>query len=215
MLYDGDILLPKSGVLTQQRQGFSINSSNILNNKIWPNATMYYVVDKALPNPERITAAIAHYAANAPFLKFVPRTNQANYVTITRASGTASSSEIGMKGGQQYLRYADAGRLGNLLHEMGHAWGLWHEHLRQDRDQYIKVYYENMVSLGFLGWITPSTLTAVKQGAYDYDSVMHYSAYSASSNGKPTMTRLDGSTKLGGSKLTAGDIQALKNLYSK
>lgn len=31
-----------------------------------------------------------------------------------------------------------------VLHELLHAVGLWHEHMRKDRDQFIKVHYESI-----------------------------------------------------------------------
>lgn len=31
-----------------------------------------------------------------------------------------------------------------VVHELLHAVGLWHEHMRIDRDEHIKVHYENI-----------------------------------------------------------------------
>ena len=59
------------------------------------------------------------------------------------------------------------------MHEFGHALGLWHEQMRFDRDQYIKVLYQN---LGFYQGQYQRVDETVSHGVpYDYGSVMHYS----------------------------------------
>lgn len=33
-----------------------------------------------------------------------------------------------------------------IVHELLHAVGLWHEHMRYDRDGFVKIHYENVAS---------------------------------------------------------------------
>lgn len=71
----------------------------------WPNRVVPYVIDGALPDPARVTAAIAHWEANTDF-DFVPRTNQADYVRFveTTSGSWDCASSVGRVGGRQDIR---------------------------------------------------------------------------------------------------------------
>ena len=76
-----------------------------------------------------------------------------------------------------------------LLHELGHAFGLIHEHQRPDRDQYISVLEDN-VERGFLGMqvaVNFAPQEAQLQTAYDFTSIMHYDRKAFSANGLDTI----------------------------
>ena len=68
--------------------------------------------------------------------------------------------------------------IGTVLHEIGHAIGLFHEHSRPDRDEHVTLHYENLkpgfennVKLGMMSLITTNDIP------YDHASIMHYSRY--------------------------------------
>ena len=65
--------------------------------------------------------------------------------------------------------------MGMILHEIGHALGLWHEHQRTDRDDYVTIDYDNLEY-----WSASSNYNKNDvndhQLPYDYNSVMHYSS---------------------------------------
>lgn len=79
-------------------------------------------------------------------------------------------------------------REGTILHELLHVCGFHHEQNREDRDNYVKIYEEN------IRYGTESNFEKVPVGtttgygiSYDYGSILHYSQYSFSINGKPTI----------------------------
>lgn len=107
-----------------------------------------------------------------------------------------------------------------LLHELGHAFGLIHEHQRPDRDQYITILDKN-ASGEFLGLNIPINFgiqNAKLHTPYDFFSIMHYSRTAFSKNGQDTIVPKPSYSQyidiMGRVvQISRGDAAALVNLY--
>ncbi|HEY0413142.1 MAG TPA: M12 family metallopeptidase [Allosphingosinicella sp.] len=143
---------------------------------LWPDRTIAYVIDPALPDADRVTAAIQHWNQHS-VLRFVPRTNEADYVLVTRLPGCAIS-DVGRRGGEQKVCLGDGCSVGSIIHELGHTAGLWHEHCRHDRDTFVTIDVTNIkdgCEQNFaIDAIAEVPTPTVDVGAYDYGSIMHY-----------------------------------------
>ena len=62
-------------------------------------------------------------------------------------------------------------KFGIPVHEIGHILGMWHEQQRWDRDQYIRILYDNV---GYYSAQFAKFRTVSYGVPYDYGSVLHY-----------------------------------------
>ncbi|XP_042344717.1 low choriolytic enzyme-like [Plectropomus leopardus] len=72
-----------------------------------------------------------------------------------------------------------------VQHEVLHALGFHHEHIRSDRDRYISILTQNIQSGMEHNFDQQQTNNLGTP--YDFNSVMHYSRYAFSKNGEPTI----------------------------
>lgn len=78
-------------------------------------------------------------------IRFIPRTNQKDYIEFT--TGVGCSSFVGRRGGKQSVileRKTRCMSRGTIQHEVMHALGFFHMQSHTDRDNYVKIIFENI-----------------------------------------------------------------------
>lgn len=179
----------------------------------WPQGVIPYQIADNLPNKERVPFAIAHWEKHTP-IRFVKRTNERNYV-LFRPHSSQCSSRVGRVGNRQFVNLAEGCSANTTIHEIGHAVGLWHEQSRSDRDKYVKIFQENIIGKNLKNF-EQHIRDGKDAGPYDYDSIMHYSAYAfAIDKSKPTIVPRQSGRKIGQrDRLSLGDVATVSIIYS-
>lgn len=163
--------------------------------------------------------AIAEYKKKT-CIKLIPRTKEVDYVVFDNAQ-TGCWSHVGRVGGPQTVNLQSTGcttLIGTILHEILHALGFLHEQNRVDRDKHIKINYDNIKADMFDNFKkVPEALTSAFNVTYDYDSVVHYSAYAFSTNKKATIEAISDkkmNARMGQRKaFSQGDIDKVNAMY--
>ena len=183
------------------------------------NSALQKVILGAIEELERTTCLQFRFRCSGDRIEFT-------------GEGDGCSSAVGRVGGRQVIRLP-ATSTGTcrthriVLHEIGHALGLWHEHTRPDRDTYVKILHKN-IQKGQSHNFDAKRLTEInyRGEAYDYGSVMHYRLDEFSKNGSPTLKRRitaianslyrsQGQPDIGREgHLSSSDINQLNKMYS-
>ncbi|KAG8192042.1 hypothetical protein JTE90_025308 [Oedothorax gibbosus] len=206
--FEGDIILE-----TAQDKN-AVRNENLK----WPGGIVPYTIarDFGKKGRQEIKRAVNEFARHS-CVKFVPRTDQRDYLSIVRGAGC--SSHVGRRGGKQELTLAPpCDRVTTVMHEFMHALGFWHEQSRTDRDDYVSIRWENIKpgdEHNFLKY-NLDVVQFLGEG-YDYSSLMHYGDRYFSKNEMPTIVPKRPVGKYGiGQKIgfSRTDIRKINKLYN-
>ncbi len=134
-------------------------------------------------------------------IRFKPRKKESDYVRIrVDHGGGGGTSDVGRRGGAQTVNI-DPGYNPPfaLIHELAHAAGMFHEHNRPDRNQFVKVTSSKSSY--------KIEKNGIMVGPYDCHSTMAYSS-------DPGFTYIPGACDPSGHGLSDGDKKGIAYVYA-
>lgn len=214
MILDRQALeVAKDEVSAQAASGFTVYYS-----EPWLNGVLPVVFDSAVPANRRqqfLEWGKKWYEATGVMV--VARKKERDYITVTYNSNGCYSHVGASRGELRNLNLAsNCWYEPTVLHEIGHALGLMHEHQRPDRDSYISINLNNMTQQNRYAFDRLTTMN--ESESYDFLSIMHYGPRAFSSNGKTTIevkSRYSQyQSKIGINKISASDRRVIAKMYA-
>lgn len=209
-IFEGDILLgavDSKGAIPRNMSARGLAREDAFGR--WPDGIVPYMPPTSNSDIQQanIELAIEHWMERSR-ITFVERTeeNAEQYPHYLRfASSNGCASYVGMQGGEQSVMVSDGCTPGSIIHEIGHALGLFHEHTRSDRDSYVQINWDEIVNGKDINFKLQNVGTR-NYGPYDYGSIMHYGEYFFSNSTTPTIVVPDGVEI--GQRIQLSDIDA-------
>ncbi|KAH8342185.1 hypothetical protein KR074_009409, partial [Drosophila pseudoananassae] len=196
----------------------------VLEGMVWPHTTLTYSIDPAFSQDEKTTVEEALEIINdCSCLKFVESTQLGldSKPDVSYVPNGTSESNVGFIGTPHLIKLSKPHRSDTetILHETFHMLGLFHEHTRKDRDNYVVIEEENVVDWkNNKGNFEKRHDTRSLNVSYNYNSIMHYPKDAFSRNGGITIYALENGVKvekdLGSKRPALSDWIKISRLYN-
>jgi hypothetical protein len=170
-----------------------LRSASVIPVRLWPGGRIPVQFRSEVPFSARQSffEACNAWGAEANISCFT-RAAEPDFLDVTNGAdcviGAAGCSLYGVHGGPQLFGIRDWYAMPVILHELGHALGLAHEHQRFDRDVFVQINFQHVLPQAIHAF---DRINTRYESYYDYASVMHYGANAASADGYDTITTLD------------------------
>ncbi|UYV76978.1 hypothetical protein LAZ67_14002671 [Cordylochernes scorpioides] len=140
-------------------------------------------------------------------------------ILIRGVCGDRCYSMVGREGGKQYLSLGSGCEYhGTVVHEIGHALGFFHEQMRSDRDDYLTIFWDNIMAGLAYAFAKQDPDKNLLLTEFDYKSIMIYGEMAFSKDGlSKTMVDKFGKVKLTDPfqkyGLSLRDLKRIQKLY--
>uniref|UniRef100_A0A3B4ASB1 Metalloendopeptidase n=1 Tax=Periophthalmus magnuspinnatus TaxID=409849 RepID=A0A3B4ASB1_9GOBI len=208
---EGDVVLPRSrSAIKCAARSYSC---------LWPkssngNVEIPYVLSDKYDATERaeILRALKDFETKT-CVRFNPRQRQTAYLSFEPSYGCASL--LGHTGDKQVVSLQKFGcvSFGIIQHEVMHALGFHHEHNRSDRDQHVRINWDNIIE--YFTHDFDKSDTDNLNTPYDYSSIMHYAKDAFGKNWADTIVPIpDPSVPIGlRERMSDLDVLRINRLY--
>ena len=183
----------------------------------WPQGVIPFLVDEDLPNYDDVADAIEYLNVQTNIQFVRKKEEHKNFVHITKGKMDCYSY-AGMNGGKQEIFLTPRCGVREILHELMHTIGFFHEQNRGDRDEYIQVIWDNIDKKNHPQFKKiPVDFIGVKGRPFDFESIMLYSSFTFSEDpSAPALLTKEGDVIPQSEALLSGeDIHRINTAYPK
>ncbi|XP_055336935.1 uncharacterized protein LOC129587224 isoform X2 [Paramacrobiotus metropolitanus] len=197
-LVEGDIIVDSVPEKDFQKVSMLENARSADDSR-WENGIVVFTLGRHLSEDlvTRVHDAMANITLETNnCIRFRNRSNENVFVVIDSDGSLGCRSNVGRqrKQPQTVFLHTDC-TLGNIIHELLHTLGFFHEHTRPDRDNYIRIRSANIKPTHVHNYDKPPEKDTTQLGhPYDFSSIMHYPAFdygAAINTGLPVMESVD------------------------
>ena len=181
----------------------------------WPNNLVVYSVGNLTKEMKTNFQLAINEWESKTAIRFKERTKENDYVTVARTGDNCfcGIATIGQARDRGFLRFGSRAPLSVIIHEIGHTLGFLHEQNRADRDDFMKINFENISKNAEREFFKAENSIPLTE-ELDLNSIMMYGSYTFSKNGKPTIVDLKGNAiPRSSGRLSAGDISGTNQAY--
>ncbi|OWK01644.1 MEP1B, partial [Cervus elaphus hippelaphus] len=145
-------------------------------------------------------------------IDFKPWSGEPNYISVFKGNGCWSSVGKQLTRMQQLSIGEGCDKIATVQHEFLHALGFWHEQSRSDRDDYVSIIWDRIISGKERNFDSYNDQVIDSMNVpYDYSSVMHYSKTAFGNGSEPTIiTRVPDFMDVIGQRMDFSDSDVLK-----
>eukprot|EP00578_Thalassiosira_sp_NH16_P020436 CAMPEP_0181094224 /NCGR_PEP_ID=MMETSP1071-20121207/9876_1 /TAXON_ID=35127 /ORGANISM="Thalassiosira sp., Strain NH16" /LENGTH=299 /DNA_ID=CAMNT_0023176533 /DNA_START=337 /DNA_END=1233 /DNA_ORIENTATION=+ len=140
-------------------------------------------IQRAMDHIETFTGVL-HFVpveeAHSEYIFFNYESHYANYcaANLGRRRGAPTNVYLGWCRSEKHL--------GNIIHELIHALGFWHEHSRPDRDEHVQINWSSVNPAAKNNFLKATMVNSLKS-PYDYGSIMMYPPTAFSTDRRATI----------------------------
>lgn len=182
----------------------------------WEDGIIPYYLDGEFSDTdvENIREAMDAWE-NVCGVRFEKVTPRSSAYRIMRVNADEWLSSIGENNSECHMVFGRAySNVDVIIHELGHCLGLMHEHQRPDRDDYVRIVWDNILSGKEYNFeIVDNPIFVEEDYDYDFQSIMHYDPVSFSINGSPTIIAIGGEAIFQSGGVTELDAAKARAIY--
>ncbi|HAZ13522.1 MAG: hypothetical protein A2X86_13405 [Bdellovibrionales bacterium GWA2_49_15] len=182
--------------------------------KLWPGGRIPHMIDSNLKVKVELKAALAELREQTG-IEFISAYKEKDFV-VFRAHKDQCFSHVGRIGGEQEIWLGPNCKKGEILHELMHTLGFFHEQSRPDRDEYMVVFWENLDKKYWEQYKKISSdFQNLTDSEFDFNSVMLYPPEAFALNPQlATMAKLNGDLyTVNREELSQLDIEKIRDIY--